>query len=140
MKKTLNSFLLLLAAASFLSFSGCSSSKKATKGNETSNKIIPAQSNAAYAGTWSYLVKGTPDGDTKGDMIITMNGNVPKGVLSVSGAQTEIQDLKIENNVLTGVFYYNGMTINMAGTFTGNLYEGKVEAQGYAFPMTATKN
>jgi len=136
MKKIIAPVLFLVITVIFISFTGCSSSKKTTSGPNAGNS---SASYTAYAGTWAFIVKGTPDGDTKGDMVLSLNGNVLKGMISTGGAQPEIQDLKIENNVLSGIFYYNGMAINMMGTFTGNTYEGKVEAQGYAFPMTATK-
>lgn len=144
MKKTLKNVMVLIATVAFFSFAGCSSSKKAVSSNAgtgTSASPKPVSTdNASYIGSWAFVVKGTPDGDSKGDMIISEDGGTIKGMISADGGQTEIQDLKINNNILTGVFNYNGMSVNMTGTFIGNAYEGKVEAQGYAFPMNATKN
>ena len=145
MKKMAQSFVLLMLPISLIFLGGCSSSKKtasapaAATQPATSQQAPAAVISGSYIGTWSFTVTGTPDGDTKGDMIISQSGNVLKGTISSGGGQSEIKDLKIVNNVLTGLFDYNGMSINMTGTFNGNSYEGKVEAQGYAFPMTATK-
>lgn len=136
MIKLVKQFSLMLLSVALIFLSGCSSSKKVSSGTP-SNQSTPAYT--PFVGSWAFYVKGTPDGDTKGDMIISTNGNAIKGVISSGGAQTEIQDLKVSNNLLTGIFYYNGMAINMSGTFNGNSFEGKVEAQGYSFPMTATK-
>lgn len=132
-------FAFLLLSVAVLSLSGCSSTKKATTTVSNTGSGVSAPAEGSYVGKWSFVVKGTPEGDTQGDMIISSAGNALKGLISTGGAQTEIQDLKITNNLLTGIFYYNGMAINMSGTFSGNAYDGKVEAQGYAFPMTATK-
>lgn len=140
MKNLAKQFLFLLGVTSLLSFGACSSTKKTTAASPASTQPAALSNSASsYLGTWSFLVTGTPDGDTKGDMIISQNGNVLKGMISSGVGQSEIKDLKIVNNILTGVFDYNGMSINMAGTFNGNNFEGKVEAQGYSFPMTATK-
>lgn len=135
MKNILRNLTLLLLSAALIIGIGCSASKK-TGNVPKDNKSV---SYTSYTGTWPFVVTGTPEGDTKGDMIISVNGDVLKGTIAAGGGQVDIENIKIENNVLTGVFNYNGMSINMIGTFTGNSYEGKVEAQGYAFPMTATK-
>lgn len=125
-----------MVVVSMVLMAGCSSTKKAAAVKQNSETVV---GNTDVIGTWTFTVKGTPDGDTKGDMIISRNGETLKGMISTGGAQTEIQDFKVVNNQLTGIFYFNGMTINMSGTFTGSSYDGKVEAQGYAFPMVATK-
>lgn len=127
-------YLLCLA---LFGFSGCTTTKKTTSSRVPTNSGV--QASASYLGSWIFTVKGTPDGDTSGEMTISMNGNAFKGIISSGGVQSDIQDLKIVNNILTGTFYFNGMTINMNGTFSGNSYEGKVDASGYSFPMTASK-
>lgn len=141
MKKLTIRFVLLMLPVAILSLGGCSSSKKTASAPPPATPTAPAAPVVtSYIGTWNFTVTGTPDGDTKGEMTISQAGNVLKGIISSGdGGQSEIKDLKIVNNVLTGLFDYNGMSINMTGTFNGNSFEGKVEAQGYAFPMTATK-
>lgn len=135
MKNIFRNFTLLLVSAALVTLMGCSASKKAGRVPKENKSV----SYTAYTGTWPFVVTGTPEGDTKGDMIISAEGGALKGVISAGGGQVDIENLKIENNVLTGVFNYNGMSVNMIGTFNGSSYEGKVEAQGYAFPMTAAK-
>jgi hypothetical protein len=151
MKNYARQLFVFALAAALVSLSGCSSSKKVASPAPPKEIMTPdvKSSNAAQgastsstisvAGTWAFEVKGTPDGDVKGDMIISTDGNTPKGMISAFGGQSEIQSLKIDQNTLTGIFYYNGMAINMSGTFNGNNYNGKVEAEGYSFPMTAAK-
>jgi len=115
--------LLIIA---ILIFSGCSASKK-TAG-------------AGVEGTWEYLVTGAPQGDIKGNMMITKAGSIYKGTLSMTdGNQTEISGLTIVKKVLTGKFEFSNMSIDMTGTFEADKYTGTVTAQGYSFPMTATK-
>lgn len=140
MKKLTTHFMFLMLPVAILFLAGCSSSKKTVSSPATTTQNPPVASvTGSYIGTWNFTVTGTPDGDTKGEMIISQAGNVLKGMISSSGGQSEIKDLKIVNNVLTGLFDYNGMSINMTGTFNGNSFEGKVDAQGYTFPMTAAK-
>jgi hypothetical protein len=140
MKNLTKSLAFLMLPIAILSFGGCSASKKAATSSGTASQPIPATViTGSHLGTWTFTVTGTPDGDTKGEMIISQAGNVLKGIISSGSGQSEIKDLKIVNNVLTGLFDFNGMSINMTGTFNGNSYEGKVEAQGYTFPMTAAK-
>jgi hypothetical protein len=121
----------------FLIFTCCSTSRTATSSGVPSKSGV--QTMASYLGPWNFIVKGTPDGDTSGEMTLSVNGNALKGIISSGRIQTDIRDIKIVNNILTGTFYFNGMTINMNGTFTGNSYVGKVDASGYSFPMTASK-
>lgn len=152
MKKTARQIVILSISAALICFSGCSSSKKAAASTSASQgttvsdapatsspDVKSTSSNIEWVGAWTFEVKGTPDGDVKGDMIISTEGNVLKGVIVAFGGQSEIQSLKIDQNLLSGIFYYNGMAINMSGTFNGNNYNGKVEAEGYSFPMTAAK-
>lgn len=113
----------------------CQKNCRIEKGTPAS--LAPAS--VSHLGTWLFSVTGTPDGDFKGEMNLSQSGNLLKGSIGTGGSQSEIKDLKIVNNVLTGVFDFNGMSINMAGTFNGNAFEGKVEAQGYSFPITASK-
>jgi hypothetical protein len=142
MKTTLKNLILSAVVLTFLSFAGCSTTKKtasAKPGNTAPVKTEIKNASPTYAGSWAFIVKGTPDGDTSGDMIISQEGNTPKGVMSTPVGKTDIQDLVINNNVLKGVFYYNGTSVNLSGTFTGNAFEGKCDAEGYSFPITATK-
>lgn len=141
MKIAIKISMMAFVAISFLVFTGCSSAKKTTsaKPGQSGPAVKEVAKVPIYVGTWAFVVKGTPDGDSMGDMVITEEGKVLKGTVSVAGGQTDIQELVITNNVLSGIFSYNGMSINMSGTFSATTYEGKVEAQGYAFPMTATK-
>lgn len=140
MKKLTTHVIFLMLPVAIMFFAGCSSSKKTVSAPAPTTQTPPvAAVTGSYIGTWSFTVTGTPDGDTKGEMIISQAGDILKGMIGSPGGQSEIKDLKIVNNVLTGLFDYNGMSINMTGTFNGNSFEGKVDAQGYTFPMTATK-
>ncbi len=109
-----------------LIFSGCSATRK-TAGS-------------GVEGTWEYAITGAPQGDVHGNMVITKASNVYKGSLNMpDGAQTDIYNLAIVKKVLTGKFEFSNMTIDMTGTFEKDKYTGTVSAQGYSFPMTATK-
>ncbi len=140
MKKLTTQVVFLMLPVAIMFFEGCSSSKKTASAPASTAQTLPvATVTGSYIGTWNFTVTGTPDGDTKGEMIISQAGDILKGMIGSAGGQSEIKDLKIVNNVLTGLFDYDGMSINMTGTFNGNSFEGKVDAQGYTFPLTATK-
>jgi hypothetical protein len=137
MKIIMRNFIFLVLFATLPLFFSCSGSKKFVK---TSSEKQNELTNASVVGTWSFIVKGTPQGDVNGNMILSVNEGILKGLINSGGVQTDIRDIKVENNVLSGVFDFNQMTINMKGTFSESSYKGSVETQGYTFPMTATKN
>lgn len=124
MKKLSLSFLLV-AIAMFL-WTGCATTKKAT---------------SRYTGSWDYVVKGLPQGDISGIMELSYEEEAWKGdVKSDDGSVSiEIEDLKIEEEQLSGFFYFQGMKIYMDGTFEDNQYIGKISVDYNEFPMTATK-
>lgn len=138
--KHLSLFLVMVAGIVFISGS-CSSTKKTTasKPASTAAPVATVAQASTYEGTWNYSIAGTPDGDFKGDMVITKEADAYKGTIEASGQKVNINQFIIKDNALSGNFEYNGMLVNITGTFAGNDLTGKVEAQGYAFPLTAKK-
>ena len=117
---------ILMAVAAGLFWWGCTATKT------TASK---------YVGNWNYIVRNLPDGDIKGIMTISQDGDEYRGnIRSADGSiSITVEDLRIENNQLTGHIDYQGMKIDMAGTFDGGEYTGTVSADYNEFPMTAQK-
>ena len=122
----LNLFLILLFA---VSFSSCKGTKSATA---KAKKYTPA-------GTWEYLITGIPDGDQSGTMTIMESSDGMSGKISSDAGETDLEDLVIEDNVLTATFSVQGYDIEMKGTFEGDTYKGNISVAGYEFPVTATR-
>ncbi|MEM6801288.1 MAG: hypothetical protein AAF696_07775 [Bacteroidota bacterium] len=123
----LNLFLILLMATSFAS---CKGTKAATASK--AKKYTPA-------GTWEYLITGIPDGDQSGTMTIMEGSEGMSGKISSDAGDTDLEDLVIENNILTASFSVQGFDIEMKGTFEGDNFKGNIAAAGYEFPVTATR-
>ena len=113
-------FLAIIALIAF----GCASSKKAVD---------------ISIGTWDHVVKDTPYGDVEGYMIIAKEVDNYTGSLNSDQGSIPIENLTIEDKNLKGVFYMEGMEIQISGTFEGNTYTGKVSVDDNEFSMTATK-
>ena len=126
MKTTKFSSIPALLIVVILFFSGCTATKKVA--------------GPVVEGTWEFLVTGAPQGDVKGNMLISKTGTIYKGTLNMpDGNQTEIKGLTIVKDVLSGSFEYSNMSISMNGTFLADKFTGTVTGEGYSFPMTATK-
>ncbi len=125
MKKLLNSSLLLIIIAMFF-MAGCATTKSTT---------------AKYVGNWDYVVKGLPDGDITGIMNIDYQEEAFKGdIKSDDGSVSiKVEDMKIEEEKLSGYFYFQGMKININGTFEDNNFIGRISVDYNEFPMTAVK-
>lgn len=115
--------IFIFFIAIFIGFS-CASSKKAAE---------------ISIGSWDYVIKGTPDGDTEGVLIIEKEGDNYTGSLNTSQGSLPLDDVEIEDNVLTSSFNYSGYTIDMTGTFEGDAFDGKCSVEYNDFPMTAVR-
>ncbi|MDW3646675.1 MAG: hypothetical protein R8P61_06425 [Bacteroidia bacterium] len=122
----LNLFLILLFA---VAFSSCKSTKATAS---KAKKYTPA-------GTWEYMITGIPDGDQSGTMTIMETTDGMSGSIASDAGETDLEDLVIEDNVLTATFSVQGYDIEMKGTFEGDTYKGNISVAGYEFPVTATR-
>jgi hypothetical protein len=125
MKNILKPLVFLIIAAGFF-WTGCATTKTKT---------------AKYVGSWDYVVKNLPDGDINGIMEIGYSEDAFTGDIKSDDGNVSIkvEDLKIEEDKLSGYFYFQGMKIYMDGTFDGENYTGKISVDYNDFPMTATK-
>jgi len=117
---------LILILAAGLIWTGCAATKT------TASK---------YVGNWDYVVRNLPDGDVNGIMSISQEGDAFKGNIKSDDGSISIiiEDLKIEDNKLTGYFYFQGMKIDMSGGFDGADFSGSIMVDYNEFPMSAQK-
>ena len=90
-------------------------------------------------GSWDYTVKGTPEGDITGTMVIAKDGDSYTGYLENSQGKIDLRDIAIEAGNINCNFDYMGYQILMTGLFEGNSFNGKVSVDYNDFMMTATK-
>jgi hypothetical protein len=94
------------------------------------------------AGSWEYMVTGTPNGDVPGTMVLEEVEGVYSGKFV-----SDMGDMTLENLVysqeegLSATFYYQGMEFALKGTFMENADTGTVDGgpQIGTWPMTATR-
>jgi hypothetical protein len=118
----MRNYVILLIAA-FIAY-GCAASKKAVD---------------ISVGTWDYIVTDTPNGDTKGNFTISREGENYVGTLSGEQGTYPLNNIKVEGNILTYSFSYQGMVLDIKGNIEGSSLTGNVTVDYTSFPMTATR-
>lgn len=115
--------ILVFIIAAFIAY-GCASSKKVVD---------------VSIGTWDYVVKGTPDGDLEGNLIIANEGGIYTGLLNTSQGEIPLEEITIEDGNLRCTFEAAGYNMVMKGIFEGTSFEGNISVDYTEFPITATK-
>ena len=93
----------------------------------------------SFAGDYETLVKNVPDGDLTGVFSIKQDGKIYSALLNSDYGSKDIEDFKIEGNIVTGYFYLESYKVNIKGEIMGDNIKGKFSAEGYSFPWTAMK-
>lgn len=121
---------LFVIALSVLAFTSCKGTKS-----------VASKAAKAYSpvGNWAYMVSGLPDGDVSGMLVLTEGADGMMGKLETDDGSVDLEDVTLVDNVLKATFYYQGTGVQLTGTFTGEKMAGFVEAQGYEFPISATR-
>ena len=119
MKKLFNLLIVVV-------FYSCASSKMASN---------------APDGDWNYTVTGTPDGDHSGILTITTEKNKCTAIIKSETGEMTLNDAAFdkEKQLLTGNIDYDGTTVYLNITRTGDSLEGKVSASGMDFPLKGTR-
>ena len=123
MKKLLNLNLIFAIVFSSLLYN-CAGTKKA--------KVDP------YIGNWEYTAE-TPDGNLDVVMKIEKSEDGYVGSLSSDMGSVDIQDLKIEDGLMTGWFDMQGYELTIKGSFEDTKFTGVTSIDTYEMPMNATK-
>lgn len=92
-----------------------------------------------YVGEWEYIVSDLPDGDETGILVISKIDGVYKGLIQSSQGDIKINELKIENGNLSGSYNDMENDISISAKIEGDSLSGNLGAEGYEFPVKATK-
>jgi hypothetical protein len=113
--------------------------------NNTPAKKEEAGDDDSPAGTWTYVAE-SPGGNGTGTIEIMGTGNNLTGKLtdSQTGYSFDLENLKIEENILSFEFMYsdgaNELPVSVSATIEGSTFSGMVDAAGAgSFPITGQK-
>lgn len=124
MKNSFNIFFQLVIIVCIGILSGCAASKSAF----------------SPTGSWNYTVKNTPNGDTKGIMTLTKEGDAYSGNFQTREHGTfQMQNITMEGKTLTTSFSVRGATFRMNGLFDGDSFTGKISSEYGTFDMVADR-
>lgn len=124
MKNNHKSLLTVLLFLFFLV--GCASVK---------NKYTPA-------GTWNYLVKDTPMGDSQGVLEIVQTDTGYEGkMITDNFGEGKLENLSIVENQLTATVYLAGagVSVDIKGLFEGETFTGAVGVNGDEYILTGNR-
>jgi hypothetical protein len=137
----------LLYAFAILILASCATTKT-TSTVTTTPAAKPASTAPAAAvvstvilGDWDYTITGTPDGDFKGVLTISSAANVYVAKMVSATGEVPVEKFAFakETNKITGEIPYNGMSIGLDATMTGEELRGTMFAGGMDFPFNATR-
>jgi len=124
--KTLLRFSPVLLVVAMFIWSGCASTK-------SSKTAIPN-----YIGQWNYSLE-LPDQTIDGYLKFSQEGEEVIGMIGGDEEEMPLSDFIIDDEKASGNFETMGYYVNMSGTFEGDVFNGKMSAEGYEFPFEANK-
>jgi hypothetical protein len=116
-------FNSVILAVIMLVWSGCASTKKLT---------------AAYVGKWNYDLD-TPQGNIKGYMDVKNDGKVFTAPFNSDMGSVDLNNLVIKDGKLTATFDIQGNTLDVSGSFNGDVFDGKIGGGGFDMPFKASR-
>jgi len=91
-------------------------------------------------GVWDYELFNLPQGEPIGFFTISKSDEGYSMVLTSPKADMDVEEVSIEGDAIVGGYFASqGYTIDVRGKFEANSFEGKIDAEGNVFRMTATK-
>lgn len=93
------------------------------------------------AGNWDYLISGTPEGDFKGVMTVTLADKVYNAILKSAQGDLPIVRFTFDKATkkMSGELDYQGTPVYFDGLLAGEQMTGNMSAGGTNFPFTATR-
>ena len=125
MKKS-NNLFPLAAIVLMLFIAGGASTKK-------SKTSVPN-----YIGQWNWSMD-LPDQTINGYLKFSQEDDGVIGVIGGDQGEQQLTDFVIDEEKVSGNFDYMGYSVDMNGTFEGNVLNGTMSAEGYEFPFEANK-
>ena len=101
-------------------------------------EVLPPPS-GDYTGTWAFEITGTPEGDFSGDLVIGKEGDGFIGNLVFGDQSSKLSNVVISGNKLSFDSNAGGYNASTTGNFEGDVFNGKVEVEGYEFPFIAKR-
>lgn len=92
-----------------------------------------------FSGTWEYTVSNTPNGDYKGKMILSKEGDTHTGYMAVGENRTEMRNISVEEGKLKFNIYAEGYDCKFVLMLEDGQLKGTVSVETEAFPVVATK-
>jgi hypothetical protein len=124
--KTIFRFSPFLIVFVMLIWAGCA----ATKSSKTATPN--------YIGQWNYSLE-LPDQTIDGYLKFSQEGDEVIGVIGGDEGEMPLTNFLIDEEKASGNFEAMGYNLNMSGTFEGDVFNGKMSAEGYEFPFEANK-
>jgi len=122
MKRSLRNSSVILSVIMLL-WTGCASTKKLA---------------SAYVGKWNYDLD-TPQGNIKGYMDIKNDGKVYTAAFNSDMGTIDLNNLVIKDGKLTATFDIQGNTLDVSGSFNGDVFDGKIGGGGFEMPFKANR-
>ncbi len=124
-------FFSLLMVSIYLLLTSCDTSKRALG---TASKLEDP-----YVGTWTYIVKNTPEGNVNGKLIIEKEKNQYRAKVSGNQGDAMLENFTLENNALSGTFDFQGYEVALKGTLDGRSLKGEIEVAYMTFALEGEK-
>lgn len=107
---------------------GCATSKQSSR-------------NVSPVGNWDYTVKGTPEGDFAGVMVVASTGKVFSAKLSTGQNELPIEKFVYDeaSKKMTGEFYYSSARVYFNAQLSGDAIDGTMSVDDASFPFKATR-
>ncbi len=99
------------------------------------NKYTPA-------GSWNYIVKDTPMGDSKGTLLINETDSGFEGTMITDNfGEANLENLTIIDNKLSASAFLSqaGVSVDILGQFEGDTFNGTVGVNGDEYSLTGTR-
>ena len=90
-------------------------------------------------GTWDYSAPSAPYEYSKGQIILTENGDKLEGVVNMNGYEMKLNNIKEENGVLSFSLYVEGEYVSVKLTFKKNKFEGTANTPEGQIEVTGSK-
>lgn len=93
-----------------------------------------------YIGAWSLLIEDTPQGDVSSTLSILKNEEGQySGTLNSDMGTFKLNNFKIADNKLSGVFAVQDMDFDLTGSFEDTFFKGFVSGMGADFKSNGKK-
>ncbi|MFC2126048.1 hypothetical protein ACFLU5_14695 [Bacteroidota bacterium] len=94
---------------------------------------------AKVAGTWNYSAPDAPYEYSRGQIILTENGDKLEGKVDIDGNEMKLNNIKLEKDLLTCSLYVEGEYVSVKITFKKNKFEGTANTPEGTITLTGER-